>query len=91
MSSKSCFLKLYIPSNDQLEDSKESSRNISDSDNLDFQSKMTVSVMPAVTSSVTSVTNTLSTDKVEDDTDLDEDDIELDVDDFEIIDSDELN
>ena len=50
-----------------------------------------VSVMPAVTSSVTSITNTLSTDKVEDDTDFDEDDNEVDVDDFEIIDSDELN
>lgn len=80
-----------IGNDQQLEDSKESSRNISDSDNLDFQSKMTVSVLPVVTSSVTSITNTLSTDKVEDDTDLDEDDIELDVDDFEIIDSDELN
>lgn len=92
-----------ILDNDQLEDPKESISNISDSDNLDFQSEMTVSVVPVVTSSVTSITNTLSNYKVQDDAEvnevdtdehdtvLDDDDTEVDMDDFEIVNSYDLN
>ena len=74
-------------SNDQqLDDSKESSVNGPESETLVFNSEVTVSVVSKVASSVTSIANTLSTDKVKDTTELDDDE-----DDFEIIDSDELN
>jgi len=74
-------------SNDQqLDDSKESSVNGPESETLVFNSEVTVSVVSKVASSVTSITNTLSTDEVKDTTELDDDE-----DDFEMIDSDELN
>merc|ERR1712106_837108 len=74
-------------SNDQqLYDSKESSVSGPESETLVFNSEVMVSVVSKVASSVTSITNTLSTDEVKDTTELDDDE-----DDFEMIDSDELN
>jgi len=70
----------------QFDDSKESSVNGPESETLVFDSEVTVSVVSKVASSVTSITNTVSTDEVKDTTELDDDE-----DDFEIIDSDELN